>query len=43
MKNTKNECVTDVKHDENKYLNNAPISDNIISGKMIISIKFPKI
>ena len=31
-----------IKHDKNKYINIAPISDNKISRKMIISIKFSK-
>ena len=35
--------LNDVKHDSNKYLNNAPINDNKIFSKMIISIKFSKI
>ena len=39
----KNKYLNVVKHDKNKYLNNAPISDNKISGKMIISIKLSKI
>ena len=43
MEFTKNKYFNDVKHDRNKYLNNAPINDNKISRKMIISIKFSKI
>ena len=44
MENAKNKYLNDVKHDRNKYLNNAPIKDNIKrSRKMIISIKFSKI
>ena len=39
----KNKYLNVVKHDKNKYLNNAPINDSKISGKMIISIKFSKI
>ena len=38
----KNKYLNVVKH-KNKYLNNALINDNKISGKMIISIKFSKI
>ena len=34
--------INNVKHDKNKYLNNAPISDDKISKKMIKSIKFSK-
>ena len=29
MENAKNKCLNGVKHDRNKYLNNAPIKDNI--------------
>ena len=43
MKNAKNKYLHDVKHVKNKYLNNAPINDNKIYRKMIISIKFSKI
>ena len=43
MKNAKSKYVNGVKHDKNKYLNNAPISDNKRFRKMIISIKFSKI
>ena len=43
MENAKNKNLNDVKHDRNKYLNNALINDNKISRKMIISIKFSKI
>ena len=43
MKNIKNIYLNDLKHDKNKYLNNAPINDNKMSRKLIISIKFSKI
>ena len=43
MENAKNKNLKDLRHDRNKYLNNAPINDNKISSKMIISIKFSKI
>ena len=43
MENDKNKYLNDVKYDRNRYLNNTPISDNKISSKMIISIKFSKI
>ena len=43
MENAKNKYFSDVKHDKNKYLNNASINDNKTSRKMIISIKFSKI
>ena len=39
----KSKYLNDVKHDENKYLNNAPINDNKVSRKIIISIKVSKI
>ena len=31
MKNAYNKYLNDVKHDKNKYLNNASINDNVIS------------
>ena len=37
MENAKSKDLNDVKHDRNKYLNNAPINDNKISRKMILS------
>ena len=43
MVNAKNKYLDDIKHDKNKYLNNATINDSKISRKMIISIKFSKI
>ena len=43
MKNAKNKYLNDVEHDRKKYFHNAPINDNKISNKMIISIKFSKI
>ena len=43
MENAKNKYLNDVKHGRNKYLNKAPINDNKISRKMILSIKFSKI
>ena len=43
MENAKNIYLNDIKHDRNKYLNNAPINGNKISSKMIILIKFSKI
>ena len=42
IKNTKNGYLNNVKH-KSKYLINAPINDNEISRKIIISIKFSKI
>ena len=42
MKNSKNKNLNDVKHDKYKYLNDAPIHDNKISRKKIISVKFLK-
>ena len=43
MRNAKIKYFNDIKHDKNKYINIAPINDNKISRKMIISIKFSKI
>ena len=43
MVNAKNKYLDNLKHDKNKYLNDATINDSKISRKMIISIKFSKI
>ena len=42
MENAKNKYLNDIKHDKDRFLNNAPINDNKTSRKMIISIKFSK-
>ena len=42
MKNAKNKNLNNGKHDKNKYFSKAPINDNKISRKIIISIKYLK-